>query len=67
MSWGDRQMDYLDAALRAVLSRSGVPLADQSSVLHWLASEVDNDAVANDTVMENEAEPGADNQVAQQR
>ncbi len=47
-SWGDPGMDGLEARLRAVLAASGVAPADQSSVLHALASGADRAAVAGD-------------------
>lgn len=43
-SWGNAEMDALDAQLRHLLNSSLVPMADQSSILHMLAS--DTDAVA---------------------
>lgn len=43
-SWGNPEMDKLEADLRAVLAASSVPAEDQSSILHHLASEADAEA-----------------------
>lgn len=43
-SWGDPGMDGLEARLRAALAASGVAPADQSSILHALASDADRAA-----------------------
>ena len=43
-SWGNPEMDKLEADLRAVLAASSVPGEDQSSILHHLASEADAEA-----------------------
>lgn len=44
-SWGKPDMDVLEGYLRAVLGASGVPAADQSSILHVLAADADAAAV----------------------
>jgi hypothetical protein len=45
-SWGNAEMYALDAQLRQLLQASPVPAADQSSILHMLASDVDAVAYA---------------------
>lgn len=43
-AWGDPRMDGLEVRLREVLAASGVAPADQSSILHALASDTDRAA-----------------------
>lgn len=40
-SWGKPEMDKLEQDIRSLLADSNVPAEDQSSVLHMLASGVD--------------------------